>query len=211
MFLVQFLGPVRLTSSITRTDRIPSYSEARKQRFSHRRPLRLGHDPTNKSMLRNNQHRAILALNRRPHSSKLPPHPEDLALDPHRLARGRGAQERQGEGARDAEVGPGRVGDVAEGECGEEVEEGGCGAAGEAGEGVAVGGLDRVEEGCARGWGRGGGVVGYVADEVGVVGLAGFVLLVRLGREDKREKNEVVPLGSGRRRRRGRYACRATF
>lgn len=125
-------------------------------------------------MLRDNHNPTVLlAPHRRPHSSQLPPHPQHLALDPDRLARGHGAQERQREGARDAEVGPGRVGDVAEGEGGEEVEESRRGAAGEAGEGVAVGGLDGVEEGCARGWGRGGGVVGYVADEVGVVGLEG--------------------------------------
>ena len=125
-------------------------------------------------MLCNNQHLAtLLAPNRRSYSSQLPPHPQHLTLDPHRLARRRGAQEGQGEGARDTEVGPGRVADVAEGEGCEEVEEGGCRAAGEAGEGVAVGGLDFVEEGCARGWSCGRGVVGYVADKGGVVGLEG--------------------------------------
>lgn len=124
-------------------------------------------------MFRNNQHRAVLALDRRPHRRQLPPHPQHLALDPHRLPRGRGLQERQREGARDAEVGPRRVGDVAEGERREEVDERGRRAAREAGERVAVGRLDRVEEGRAGGRRRGGRVVGYVADEVGVVGLDG--------------------------------------
>lgn len=139
----------------------------------HHHPLRLSHHPTNKPMLRNNQHLLLLAPNRRPHSRQLPPHPQHLTLDAHRAPRGRRAQERQREGARHAEVGPRRVGDVAEGERREEVDEGGRRAAREAGERVAVGGLDRVEEGRAGGRRRGGGVVGYVADEVGVVGLEG--------------------------------------